>query len=93
MLAAIRNLMFGIMAITAFLSMGLSNTATAAMMLTLVIPIANRLPEYDRYRKAILLAVSFAANVGGPGTPIGSPPNAIAMQYMQQINLAPGFIT
>ena len=88
---SIPNLMLGIMGITAFLSMWLSNTATAAMMLALVIPIANRLAETDAYRKALLLSVPFAANIGGLGTPIGSPPNAIAMQYMKQIDLDPGF--
>lgn len=89
--SSIPKLMLGVMAITAFLSMWLSNTATAAMMLALVIPIAGRLPESDRYRKALLLSIPFAANVGGLGTPIGSPPNAIAMQYLKQVDLDPGF--
>lgn len=88
---SVPRLMIGVMVITAFLSMWLSNTATAAMMLALVIPVADRLPAGDRYRKAILLSVPFAANVGGLGTPIGSPPNAIALQYMQQVGLDPGF--
>ena len=88
---SIPKLMIGVMVITAFLSMWLSNTATAAMMLALVIPIAGRLPEGDRYRQALLLCVPFSANIGGLGTPIGSPPNAIAMQYMQQADLDPGF--
>lgn len=86
-------LMFGVMVITAFLSMWLSNTATAAMMLALVIPITERLPAEDPARKGLLLSIPFSANVGGLGTPIGSPPNAIAMQYMQQVNLDPGFGT
>jgi len=84
-------MIIGIMVVTAALSMWLSNTATAAMMLAICLPIAQRLPVDDGYRKAILLAVPFAANVGGLGTPIGSPPNAIAMQYMQQSGFAPGF--
>jgi len=84
-------MLFAIMAVTAVLSMWLSNTATAAMMLAICLPIVKRLPDDDRYRKAILLAVPFSANVGGLGTPIGSPPNAIAMQYMQQGGFAPSF--
>jgi sodium-dependent dicarboxylate transporter 2/3/5 len=88
---SIPRLMIGIMGTTAFLSMWLSNTATAAMMLALVIPIAGRLNEGDGYRLALLLSVPLAANIGGLGTPIGSPPNAIAIQYMQQLGLAPGF--
>tara|TARA_R110002049_G_scaffold288534_1_gene471110 strand:+ start:25803 stop:27236 length:1434 start_codon:yes stop_codon:yes gene_type:complete len=86
-------LLIGIMAVTAFLSMWLSNTATAAMMLALCLPIVHRFPQDDRYRKAVLLSVPFAANVGGLGTPIGSPPNAIAMQYMSQGGFAPSFAT
>ncbi len=85
------KLLFGIMAVTAFLSMWLSNTATAAMMLAMVLPIASRLGDDDLRGKAILLAVPFAANVGGLGTPIGSPPNAIAMQYMADQGIAPSF--
>ncbi len=81
----------GVMCITAFFSMWLSNTATTAMMLALCIPIAARLPSTDRYRKAIILSIPLAANVGGLGTPIGSPPNAIAMQYMHEAGMAPSF--
>lgn len=85
------RLLLGVMAVTAFLSMWLSNTATAAMMLAMVLPIASRLGEGDVRGKAILLSVPFAANVGGLGTPIGSPPNAIAMQYMNGQGIAPSF--
>ena len=89
--SSIPRLMLGIMVITAVLSMWLSNTATAAMMLSLVIPIAGRLPEEDLQRKGLLLSIPFAANIGGLGTPIGSPPNAIAVQYLKQVDLDPGF--
>ena len=85
------RLLLGVMAVTAFLSMWLSNTATAAMMLAMVLPIAARMGDGDARGKAILLAVPFAANVGGLGTPIGSPPNAIAMQYMKGQGIAPSF--
>ncbi len=85
------RLVLGIMAITAFLSMWLSNTATAAMMLALVLPIVKEMPEGAAARKAIILAVPFAANAGGLGTPIGSPPNAIAMQYLRDLGIAPTF--
>ncbi|MEM7754468.1 MAG: DASS family sodium-coupled anion symporter [Planctomycetota bacterium] len=86
-------LVLGLMLITAFLSMWLSNTATAAMVLALCIPITRGMPEGDPARKAILLAVPFAANIGGVGTPIGSPPNAIALQYLKGIGAAPDFLT
>lgn len=85
------RLLLSVMTVTAFLSMWLSNTATAAMMLAMVLPIATRLGDRDARGKAVLLSVPFAANVGGLGTPIGSPPNAIAMQYMKGEGIAPSF--
>lgn len=75
-------LIAAIMGVTAFLSMWLSNTATTSMMMALTLPIALSLPAGDPGRKAIILAVPFAANIGGIGTPIGTPPNAIAVQYI-----------
>jgi sodium-dependent dicarboxylate transporter 2/3/5 len=90
---SVPRLVLGVMAITAFLSMWLSNTATAAMMMAVCLPIARSLPATDRARKAILLSVPFAANVGGMGTPIGSPPNAIAIEYLRGLGAAPGFLT
>lgn len=70
-------LLFGI---TAFLSMWISNTATAAMMLPLVIGMLSQLDEKD-YAKTwtfALLGIAYAASIGGMGTLVGSPPNAIA---------------
>jgi sodium-dependent dicarboxylate transporter 2/3/5 len=90
---SVPKLIFALMGVTAFLSMWLSNTAATAMMLALCLPILRALPAGDRYRTAILLAVPFSANVGGLGTPIGSPPNAIAIQYMAQMGIAPSFLT
>ncbi|TVO65023.1 SLC13 family permease [Denitromonas ohlonensis] len=66
--------------LTAFLSMWISNTATAAMMLPLALGLLASLP-IERYRSAylyVLLGVAFSANIGGIGTLVGSPPNAIA---------------
>ncbi len=90
---SVPRLIFAVMCVTAFLSMWLSNTAATAMMLALCLPILRGLPAGDPYRTAFLLAVPFSANVGGLGTPIGSPPNAIAIQYMGELGLAPGFLT
>lgn len=85
------KLMLSVLITTAFLSMWLSNTATTAMMLALVLPIALQLPT--ELRQPLILSVPFAANIGGLGTPIGSPPNAIAMEYLQQTGNAPSFLT
>jgi len=71
-------LLFGVIAITAFFSMWMSNTATTAMMLAIITPVMAKLPQDARFRRALVLAVAFGANIGGIGTPIGTPPNAIA---------------
>jgi sodium-dependent dicarboxylate transporter 2/3/5 len=91
--SSVPKLIFAVMCVTAFLSMWLSNTAATAMMLALCLPILRGLPAGDPYRMALLLAVPFSANVGGLGTPIGSPPNAIAMQYLGELGIAPTFLT
>lgn len=63
---------------TALLSMWISNTAAAAMMLPIAIGLAAPLGEgFPRYRLFLLLALAWAANIGGIATLVGSPPNAI----------------
>lgn len=81
----------GVMVITAIFSMWMSNTATTAMMIVLVQPLALQVPESDRFRKALILAVPFAANIGGIGTPIGTPPNAIALAALRERGLEVNF--
>ena len=76
--------MLGLMIITAVFSMWMSNTATTAMMITLVVPMLYQIPEGDPLRKSLLLCIPFAANIGGMGTPIASPPNAVAVSFLQQ---------
>ena len=74
-----KALMGGLMAITAALSMFMSNTATTAAMMAVVLPVAAGLDPTDRFRSGLILSIPIAANVGGIGTPVGSPPNAIAL--------------
>ena len=61
--------------ITAFLSMWMSNTATAAMMLPLASQL-DREKEHNTY-VFVLLGIAYSASIGGMGTLVGSPPNAI----------------
>lgn len=76
--------LLGVMLVTGLFSMWMSNTATAAMMIALVGPMLRELPPGERFRKALVLAVAFAANIGGMGTPIGSPPNAVAVGFLRE---------
>ncbi len=74
-----RAIMLGMMTITAVLSMFMSNTATTATMMAVVLPLVATLEPGDRLRTGLVLSIPVAANVGGLGTPVGSPPNAIAL--------------
>ncbi len=78
--------MLGLMLITAVFSMFMSNTATTVMMLAILAPVLSLLPDNDPGAKGLVLAIPVAANLGGIGTPIGTPPNAIALQYLQGEN-------
>lgn len=75
-------LLLGFMLTTAAMSMFVSNTATAAMMITMIAPVLNSLPEDEKGKTALALAIPVGANIGGIGTPIGTPPNAIALKYL-----------
>ncbi|RFS19975.1 SLC13 family permease [Chitinophaga silvatica] len=76
-----RILLLGIMLITMLLSMlGVSNTATAAMMIAIFMPLAQKLDEDDPYIKCIILGIAYAASFGGLGTIIASPMNAMAVE-------------
>lgn len=86
-------LMYGVLGISAFFSMWMSNTATAAMMLAIIGPLVKQLPRDDPYHRGLILAVPFGANIGGIGTPIGTPPNAIAFAAINASGTPIGFLT
>lgn len=77
-----RHIMLGLMIITAFFSMFMSNTATTAMMLAILTPVLAAFKDKDPGKAGFVLSIPFAANIGGMGTPIGTPPNAIALKYL-----------
>jgi len=86
--------LLGFIVVTGIFSMFLSNTATAAMMLTFLAPVLKALPADGKGKIALAMAIPLAANVGGLGTPIGTPPNAIALKYLNDpagLNLNMGF--
>lgn len=83
--------LLGLMTVTALFSMFMSNTATAAMMLAILTPVLALFAPSDRGRAAFALAIPIAANLGGIGTPIGTPPNAIALKAMQDMGLSISF--
>lgn len=90
--------LLGFLVVTGFFSMFMSNTATAAMMLAIMTPVLNsmRNPDgsFDKGCIGLAMAIPVGANIGGMGTPIGTPPNAIALKYLNDpdgLNLGIGF--
>jgi len=83
-------LLIAVVGISAFFSMWMSNTATAAMMLAIMLPVFKSVDENEPYLMALILAVPFGANIGGIGTPIGSPPNAVAFGVINSQSASTG---
>jgi sodium-dependent dicarboxylate transporter 2/3/5 len=85
------NVLLGFMLITGIFSMFISNTATAAMMLTFLTPVFKSLPANGKGRIALTMAIPIGANFGGMGTPIGTPPNAFAFKTLNELGMGIGF--
>lgn len=77
-----RRLIFGFLLASAGLSMWISNTATALMLLPIALAVIDRIGD-ARKATAILLALAYGASIGGLATPIGSPPNLVFMKVYQ----------
>lgn len=77
-----RMVLLGFLIVIAVFSMFMSNTATAAMMLAFLAPVLAVLPSDDKGKIGLSLAIPVAANLGGIGTPIGTPPNATAVKFL-----------
>ena len=83
-----KTVLLGVLLVIGIFSMFMSNTATAAMMLTFLTPVLATLPQDGGGRISLALAIPIAANLGGMGTPIGTPPNAIALGALQEAGYA-----
>lgn len=85
------RIVLGFMLATAFLSMWISNTATTIMMFAVALSVIDFVGQQTRddrmvrnFGIALMLAVAYAASIGGVGTLIGSPPNAMLASFVQQ---------
>ncbi len=78
-------LLLAFMMTTAVISMVMSNTATTAMMFAALLPLIHSLGKDNGYAKSLLLGIPAAASLGGMGTIIGSPPNAIAVDMINRL--------
>src|SRR5574344_1581597 len=86
-----RFVLLGFLIVISVFSMFMSNTATAAMMLTFLAPVLAVLPSDDRGKIGLTLSIPFAANLGGIGTTIGTPPNATAVKFLSQAGVDVSF--
>lgn len=81
------------------LSMWISNTATAAMMTPICLGIINTLEtqfsdpsQHRRFSTRLLLTMAFASSIGGLATPVGTPPNLIALQFLKENGISISFL-
>ena len=86
-----KMVLLGFLVIISVFSMFMSNTATAAMMLAFLAPVLSKLPSDDKGKIGLALSIPVAANLGGIGTPIGTPPNATAKGYLEQAGIDVSF--
>ncbi len=89
---SLRSIVLGVLIASAFLSMWISNAATALMMLPIAVALTNELDERDQFdrdqrdsfARILLLTVAYSASIGGLATIIGSVPNAIVVAMIPQ---------
>ena len=84
--------LLGFLIVISILSRFMSNTATAAMMLAFLAPVLGTLPADDKGKIGLALSIPIAANLGGIGTPIGTPPNATAVRFLSEANAEISFM-
>ncbi len=85
------RILFALGLTSLFLSMWISNTATTAMMYPIALGVLDAIHSNGKDRKntsfgvILLLTLAYAASIGGVGTPIGSPPNLIAIGMLERL--------
>ena len=91
---SLTKLLFLLMSLTAIFSMWISNTATAAMMLPLTLgTLASLKIEDKKAISLILICIAYSASIGGVATPIGSPPNIVAIGMLDEfLNIKVNFL-
>ncbi len=82
------RIVLGFMTATAFLSMWISNTATAVMMTPVAIAVSKSgfegaAIDSNNFRKALMLGLAYACSIGGVATLIGTPTNAVFLSYVK----------
>lgn len=92
-----RRLLAGVLASTAFVSLWISNTATATMMLPIALALVAQLERREerrlgRYGMALMLAVAWGSNLGGIGTKIGTAPNAQLAGFLERTGTTISFV-
>jgi len=88
------NLIFGVFLATAFLSMWISNTAATAIMLPIGIGMMKKViedPKGTNLGKAMIIGIAFSANLGGMGTPVGTPPIPITIGFLEEEGISVSF--
>jgi len=89
----VQKIILGFMVATAFLSMWISNTATAVMMLPIGIAIIKQMKDLKNtsedenliFGKALMLSIAYSASIGGIATLIGTPPNLVFAGIIQEV--------
>ena len=84
--------LLGFLLVISVFSMFMSNTATAAMMMAFLAPVLKSLPDDETGKIGLALSIPIAANLGGIGTVIGTPPNAIAKGALENAGYQIGFV-
>jgi len=84
----IQRLLFGIMAVAAFFSMWVENTATAAILIPVALTISRQIPDPEEARPflvLLVLGIAYSASLGGMATITGAGSNAVAAEFLNQV--------